>query len=159
MLRDAEISDCGLYRYVLMRKWAEGPMVTFVMLNPSTADASIDDPTVRRCIGFAQREGFGSLAIVNLTPYRATKPVALQDATVPLRDSRGETYISLMAERSEKVIVAWGAWGQRWPGLANAAVKAVGDADLWCLGTTKSGQPKHPLYLKKTTPLERWEAP
>ena len=60
IIKTAAISDCGTYRYSLTREWAEGPRLLFVMLNPSTADAEADDPTIRKCIGYAQREGFGS---------------------------------------------------------------------------------------------------
>ena len=71
--KSATLSECGLYRYDLWRTWATGPHVTFVMCNPSTADAEIDDPTIRRCIGFAQEWGFAGLVVVNLYAYRATE--------------------------------------------------------------------------------------
>ena len=73
----AVLSECGLYRYRLDRRWADGPTCGFIMLNPSTADAEVDDPTIRRCIGFAKREACGALIVVNIYPLRATKPADL----------------------------------------------------------------------------------
>lgn len=72
--QSATISECGRYRYRLTRRFADGPCATFVMLNPSTADETIDDPTIRRCRNFAIREGCGGLVVVNLFAYRATDP-------------------------------------------------------------------------------------
>jgi hypothetical protein len=74
MLREAEISEDGKYRYALMRMWDDKPLMMFCMLNPSTADATKDDPTIRRCIGFAKDRGYGGIYVVNLMAYRATDP-------------------------------------------------------------------------------------
>ena len=85
MKKGATISECGLYRYSLTRVWDDVlPMCIFVMLNPSTADADIDDPTIRRCINFAKREGCGSLMVVNLFAYRATSPADMKAAVDPI---------------------------------------------------------------------------
>ena len=74
-LHGAVVSDDGLYRYILTRTWDRSlPALVFCMLNPSTADATVDDPTIRKCIGFAQRLGYGGIIVVNLFAYRATKP-------------------------------------------------------------------------------------
>src|SRR4051812_5648202 len=84
MIKTATISDCGTYRYRLGRSWEPSmPRLGFVMLNPSVASADIDDPTIRRCIGFAQRLGFGSIDVGNLFAYRATKPKDLKEAGFP----------------------------------------------------------------------------
>ena len=80
----ALFSECGAFRMMLWRTWSDGPQVTFVMLNPSTADATHDDPTIRRCVGFAKREGFGCLVVVNLFNFRATKPKDLFQASDPI---------------------------------------------------------------------------
>ena len=162
MLRAAAISPCGIYRYSLTRTWGSGPAMVFVMLNPSTADASADDPTVRRCIDFAKREGFSAMAVVNLTPYRATNPAELLTADLGSEAARRASMPASIVHCAGKVVVAWGAWGDRFPGLVKQMTDMLWIEDveeLWCLGTTKSGQPRHPLYLKKTTPLERWGAP
>ena len=89
MKRSAEISECGKYRWWLRRRWADGPVVCFVMLNPSTADAEQDDPTIRRCIGFAQAWGCGALEVRNLFPFRATNPADMLKAAKAGVDIRG----------------------------------------------------------------------
>lgn len=109
--RNAELSPCGLYRYWLWRKWSDGgKRVTFVMLNPSTADALMDDPTIRKCVGFAKRLGFDELFVVNLFAYRATEPKELQRvgwriAEGPANDNHTATACML----ASLVIAAWGA--------------------------------------------------
>lgn len=152
--KDAVISPCGLYRYSLTRIWDRwrGLMV-FVMLNPSTADADLDDPTIRRCVGFAKREGFGGVAVINLYAGRATKPADLFRMGYP---NGGDQHYhwSLWLLRENRVVCGWGA----------NALDATEDefyrfarslgVTLWCLGKTKGGKPKHPLYLRGDTPLE-----
>ena len=86
----AVISQDGLYRYHLERRWSDAPFLTFVMLNPSTADAEIDDPTIRRCVGFSKREGAGGIAVVNLYAFRATSPADLRQASAPYGPVRGD---------------------------------------------------------------------
>jgi hypothetical protein len=66
MRRTAIISECGRYRYRLTREWGDGPLLTFAMLNPSTANAEIDDPTIRRCMSFGRREGASGISVFNL---------------------------------------------------------------------------------------------
>lgn len=150
--KSAKISDCGLFRYELTRRWGDGPTCTFVMLNPSTADASVDDPTIRRCIGFAKREGCGALKVVNLFAYRATKPTALLTATDPEGPENGNALVSAVADSDGPVIAAWGAWpGAR--GAGRAAIKRFSDK-LQCLGRTKDGWPRHPLYVRADEPLQ-----
>ena len=145
----AVISDCGKYRYTLTRKWGDGPTVLWVMLNPSTADAENNDPTIRRCVGFSQREGFGSLIVENLYAYRATDPRALAkisaiEAYGPENFSR--TVISVAC--AALVICAWGTLG------GSRVPNSLKSVSLFCLGRTKHGSPKHPLYVAKNTPLE-----
>ncbi len=90
MTKGAAFDSTGTYRYALWREWdASAPRLGFVLLNPSTADAENDDPTLRRCMGFARAWGYGSLQIVNLFAYRATVPDALRwvaDAVGPEND-------------------------------------------------------------------------
>ena len=145
----AIISECGKYRYTLERKWGDGPTVLWVMLNPSTADANNDDRTIKRCIGFSQREGFGSLIVENLYAYRSTDPGIL--TKISAAEARGPDNFWRMADsalRAGKVICAWGAPGGKYVPLPLDGVI------LFCLGRTKHGAPKHPLYLAKSTPLE-----
>lgn len=143
---NALISDCGSYRYWLKREWEEGELLAWVMLNPSTADATEDDPTIRRCIGFSQSWGFGGLVVVNLYALRATDPRQLwkaPDAAGPDND------IHLEHETwGRHVIAAWGAY----PKAMDRAEK-IHDLikpnclSLQCLGVTKEGFPRHPLYV------------
>jgi len=77
MERDALISPCSQYRYWLLRRWSNRPLATFVMLNPSTADANSDDATIRKCMGFADAWGLGGIWVVNLFALRSTNPYGL----------------------------------------------------------------------------------
>ena len=151
MERDAVISPCGLYRYSLTRRWASGAPVLFVMLNPSTADATIDDPTIRRCVGFARAWGAPAIEVVNLFAYRATDPVDLAAARLGGLDIVGpenDLHIAAAAERTSSCVVAWGAHAE--------AIQRAGDVwrllaervSVHALGITKAGAPRHPLYLR-----------
>lgn len=152
----AVISDDQQYRYSLTRRWGAGPDATFIMLNPSTADASQDDPTIRRCIGFAKREGCASLTVVNLFAYRATDPRALLDVDDP-RGPDNVLHIERAVAGSSIAIAAWGSflWQNRKRLRPPAFVLDLA-VDLLCLGTTKDGEPRHPLYVRGDQPLVRW---
>lgn len=160
--KTAHISECGLYRYRLTRHWNEGRLLPFVMLNPSTADANIDDPTIRRCMGFAKRENAGGIVVVNLYGLRATDPAELHRVKDPFGpNNRAE--IHAMGKYAflcgMPIVCAWGTNG--WFKSANRdtihLLKSTG-ASLVCLGTTKSGEPKHPLYIKGDQPLIQFGA-
>ena len=145
----AVVSDCGKYRYRLTRRWSDGPTLTFVMLNPSTADADFDDPTIRRCVNFAKREGCGGLLVVNLFAFRATDPKNLptgEDRFGPLNHQYMDAAIRVT---DGPVIAAWGLGGAD---AGAAVIERYGDA-MSCLGKTKDGHPRHPLYVKKDAPL------
>jgi hypothetical protein len=148
----AVISKCGLYRYRLDRRWGEGPTCGFIMLNPSTADADVDDPTIRRCIGFAKREGCGGLMVGNLFAFRATDPEAMAEADDP-EGSENRHFLQNMAERVDGPLIA--AWGAHWMAsdLASLCVAKTFGPRLMCLGKTKTGAPRHPLYVKGDAPL------
>ena len=157
---EASLSICGQYRYDLTRWWGDGPWATWVMLNPSTADATTDDPTIRRCIGFSKREGCSGLRVVNLYALRATHPKELARHADPdggPENSWALAEASAAARSGELVIVAWGAHP-----MAEQKAHQVGprfeDAGAFCLGRTKSGQPRHPLYVRADQPLEPWRA-
>ena len=148
----AIISADGKYRYTLLRDWAIGPRVLWIMLNPSTADANVNDRTIERCIAFSQREGFGSMEVGNLYAYRATDPRELRglgalEACGPDNDK----HLWHMSLRAQKIICAWGANAS--PRQLALQIIGKAPAGLWCLGKTKSGSPRHPLYLSKHTPL------
>lgn len=146
----AIISDCGRYRYRLDRRWADGPTMGFIMLNPSTADADKDDPTIRRCIGFAKREGCGALIVVNLFAFRATKPTALLDAEDPVGPDADDHLLTAIQHVDGPLVAAWGVWGR---GHRPGDVTAMIGKHCVCLGKTRDGHPRHPLYVRGGAPL------
>lgn len=155
LMRGALFSDCGQYRYSLTRRWAEGPAMCFILLNPSTADCTSDDPTIRRCVAFSKREGAGALEVVNLFAFRATDPAELWQTVKPELAEQDAKAISAALGRAAKVVVAWGASirSGRWIGdpVADEVLELIAGAGLtpYCLGTTKEGHPRHPLYCKR----------
>ncbi len=154
-LQTAVVSDCQQYRYSLGRRWSDGTTCLFVMLNPSTADATVDDPTIRRCIGFARREGCGALEVVNLYALRATDPKELQRHAAP-RGPQSDQYVArAIAHCDGPIICAWGAdpAARSVQGDMIGLIQRAGRIPM-CLGTTKAGMPRHPLYLPKDAPLE-----
>lgn len=158
----ANLSDDGLYRYTLGRRWASpgGPDVAvFVMLNPSTADAEVDDPTIRRCIGFAKALGCGGLHVVNLYAFRATKPADMFAVADPVGPDNDRILTeSAVAARNDgrPLIAAWGANAK--PERVRHVLSLPGFDALTALGVTKDGAPRHPLYLPATARPERWPA-
>lgn len=159
VVKGATISECGRYRFTLFRRWGEGPSVLWVMLNPSRADANIDDPTVRRCIAFARAWGFGSLCVVNLYAYRTTDPKELWVLTGDERMGpieNGETVndfaIKRLAQTADTIVCAWGSHGVK-NGRGIAVRKMLAGYDLYALGRTADGELSHPLYLPATREL------
>lgn len=155
MIKDAYISEDDIYRYSLSRDWNEEfPMMLFIMLNPSTADAVVDDPTIRRCIGFAEREDMGGIEVVNLFAFRATDPKDMKSAADPV-GPENDTVIRQALMEAETVVCAWGAHGNH-QGRSQAVldlIRGEGHKPLSLGPLTKGGQPRHPLYLKADTPL------
>lgn len=151
MLREAELSADHKYRYRLSRVWLDGPRVTFIMLNPSTADDQIDDPTIRRCINFAKNWGYGGLNVVNLYALRATDPFELWKAEDPI-GPENERYLAEAARSGELLVAAWGAHAKK--ERAREVAMLPGFEKLTCLRVTKDGAPSHPLYLRRSlTPI------
>jgi hypothetical protein len=118
--RDAVLSDDGRYRYRLSRRWTEGPTLHWVMLNPSTADADKDDPTIRRCVGFATHNGFGSISVCNLFALRATNPRELIPACSAAVGPANDKFIQEIPSGST-VVAAWGAFLTTTSGAAGAS--------------------------------------
>jgi hypothetical protein len=158
--RTARISADSVYRYTLVRRWDFGmsgsrPPAQFIMLNPSTADADMDDPTIRRCVGFARALDAGGIVVVNLYAFRATKPADLWRAEDPVGPD-ADLYLSVVARRAvledAPLIAAWGANAK--PGRvaeALAVIDRMGATErLTALGLTAAGAPRHPLYLPAT---------
>ena len=145
------------YRFSLVRDMA--PMLglegrgtcLFIMLNPSTADEHHNDPTVRRCIDFTRRWGYGRLIVTNLSPLRATDPSVLKAAGPEPVDVFDENLreITLFSDMAQLIVAAWGLHGE-WENRAGRVMESLSPwADtVNCLGTTKAGHPRHPLYVK-----------
>ncbi len=151
---DATFDPTERYRYTLERVWAEHPkrFCNFVMLNPSTADALVLDPTVTRCVGYAHDWGYDGLIVTNIFALRSTDPKKLRAMDDPVGPDN-DAAILAAAYRSELVIAAWGTHGKlngRGRTVAEH-LRRVMQSDLKCLGTTKHGHPKHPLYLRRDT--------
>lgn len=149
----ARLSDDGVYRYELTRRWARGPVAAWIMLNPSTADATQDDATIRRVRGFTQRLQLGGFIVVNLFALRATNPVVLRGHADPI-GRENEDAIHDAVVRSRIVVAAWGAHAaaRRQASYILGLVEEVGRR-VYCLGVTGSGAPRHPLRLAADTPL------
>lgn len=148
----ALFGDNRTYRYTLTRIWnAEKPTLGWIMLNPSTADETEDDPTIRRCVGFAKEWGYGSITVGNLFALRATDPDELREHDDPIGDEN-DHYLRHVCDFADKVVAAWGANGEL-HGRGREVVEML-EADLYALDTTKDGQPVHPLYQPSDTELE-----
>lgn len=151
MHRDAFISDSGLFRYWLERQWGPGPRLVFIMLNPSTADAMLDDATIRKCIGFAQRLGFDGILVLNLFAFRATKPANLKLAGWPVGNVNDWIIRDALVNADLfdiKVVCAWGAnaRGHKRSAEVLALLRACGVQPM-ALRRLNDGTPEHPLYI------------
>lgn len=148
--RAHEMSECELYRYSLDIIWdVELPRCVFVGLNPSTATADQDDPTIRRCRGFAESWGMGGMRMLNLFAYRATDPKVMlaQEDPVGPDNLLGVLMVGFNGPR----VACWGTHGQHMD-RGKFVQRAI--PNLQCFGRNRDGTPKHPLYLKATTRLE-----
>jgi hypothetical protein len=143
-------SPCRTWRYTLERWWARGPYVNFLCLNPSTADETKNDPTVTRCQNYARAWGYAGCLVTNLFALRSTDPAALLRHPDPI-GADNDRHIRQVAQAAGMVLAAWGGWGKvhgrddlvaQW--LRTEGVR------LQCLGVTKDGYPRHPLYLSKS---------
>ena len=152
----AGFSRCRRYRYWLRRRWNHKlPQCTFIGLNPSTADAHRDDPTLRRCMNFANHWGYGSILLVNLFALRSTDPRALRLSDDP-QGPRANEWLRRASRESALVIAAWGNGGHLLD-RANRALPWIEHPH--CLGLTASGMPKHPLYCPKDKQPIVWPKP
>lgn len=161
----AWFNETRTHRYLLTRSWSASHVMTWIMLNPSTADAFTDDPTIRRCAGFAKREGCGGIQVLNLYGLRATDPHDLWDSAGAGVDPVGASNDVIIADRvrSGLVVAGWGNHGVR-RGRAVAQRLIAAEVDLLCLGVTGNGQPIHPLArgrhrVPDTAPLLPWTPP
>lgn len=150
MKRAAEISDCGRFRYSLTRDWSglfparEPGSVLWIMLNPSTADGTADDPTIHRIVGFTRVWGFHTMLVANLYAYRSTDPKQLWRVEDRCGGVRNDQVIQTLSREAALVVAAWGANAE--VGRARRVAELVG-RPMVCLGTTAKGFPRHPLYV------------
>lgn len=159
----AAFSECGRYRTFLERRWDGKPFgtpgfVAWIMMNPSTADEQVDDPSVRRCRDFTRRWGYGAMVVLNAFALRATRPAMLLEAEDPVGPGN-DAAIREWSARANRVVAAWGLPPQplRWRSQDVAALlRNVGVRPL-ALKVTRSGQPGHPLYIAGDTVPVPWE--
>lgn len=155
----ARFSECGRYRYSLWRREAGariGDLCAFVGLNPSTADETLDDPTIRRCRRFAADWGFRGIVMINAFAFRSTYPCALSTVSDPVGYSNDDA-IRRVAANCGAVVCCWGNHGSYLNrGHSVRRMLRRGGLSVSHMGLTKIGQPKHPLYLLATTERQPW---
>lgn len=155
MKKTAWISTDGVYRYALTRIWEPRDReLTWIMLNPSTADAEVDDPTIRRCMSFARRWGYGGITVANLFALRSTSPKMLRSHPDPV-GPKNDIMLQEIGTYSPVVVAAWGTNGRLMD--RDLAVRRI-VPNLFALGFTKNGSPLHPLYVHGDTQLVKWDA-
>jgi hypothetical protein len=156
LYRGAELSACGKYRLSLTRQLSPVGELTclFIMLNPSTADADVDDPTIRKCMKFARSWGFHWLHVVNLFSYRATSPADMKVCWLPVGLGNDDALRS-RAAGADLIVCAWGKHG-RHRNRCDAVRQSLADYRLHYLQLNKDGSPKHPLYVKDSTQPTLW---
>lgn len=154
----AVYSDCACYRYLLTRVWnPAGQKALFVMLNPSTATEAQNDPTVERCERRARALGFGAFRVTNIFAYRATDPRVMRVQADPVGPENDAAIVESAAEWADLILCAWGTHGvfldrgQQVQRLLRATGR-----DLYTLGLTRDGHPKHPLYIGYDKQPEPW---
>jgi hypothetical protein len=152
----ATFNEARTHRFRLTRTWDEtGPVMAFVMLNPSTADALKGDQTIARCIARAHQE-YGGIVVVNLFALRATDPAALKTHPDPVGAGNDE-FIMEACSGARTVVAAWGAHGTLRGRAGEVGRMLIAEMDLRCLGVTSGGQPRHPLYIRGDAPLVPFE--
>lgn len=147
----AVYSDCELYRYDLTRSWGDDPMnrIVFIGLNPSTATEVQNDPTVARCIRYAQDWGYDAMTMLNAFAYRSTDPAKLRRVADPVGKATDQ-YIRRLTGEARLVLLCWGTHAVHLNREAILLEKLLRwDRPLYCLKLTQAGHPSHPLYLRK----------
>lgn len=159
----AVISNCGLYRYRLERSFGDGPTLMFVMVNPSTADARTDDQTIRKCIGFASRNGYGRIIVGNKFAFRATDVNKLREAGNPIGPDN-DGYLREMMTEADCVVAGWGQLAKlpetlraRWKDIVRMS-DAAGQR-INAIGINADKHPKHPQMTGYNVPITPWNIP
>ena len=146
--RTAIFSSDHKYRYQLSRRWGNGDSLYFVMLNPSTANENVNDPTIRRCTGFAKTWNYDGIEVLNLFALVSSDP----DKLLTESNSVGidnDKYLITTSKQAKKIIVAWGNFGLRFSQRVSEVLNIYKERDIYCLGETGQNQPRHPLYVPK----------
>lgn len=149
----AILSECRKYRYFLSRIWGDGgKYLGWVMLNPSTADSDIDDPTIRRCIRFSRRWGYDGLIVLNLFAFRTPLPDNLRKTPCPVSEpndfGRNNRFIQWFSNKCVLMVAAWGRRGKLMNRDKIFVDEVLSGIQLYCLGRNSDGTPKHPLYCR-----------
>ncbi len=144
----ALFSDDKVYRYRLDRRWGDADPLVIVMLNPSTADAHTDDPTVAKCVRYARRWGAGGLTVLNLFALRSTDPRALYQHPDPVGPANDQVITEVLGKDRHACVAAWGVHGAHLDRGRHVADLLRRHGAVHCLKTTKDGHPGHPLYLR-----------
>lgn len=155
----AVFSACHRYRYLLYRRWKSngGGTISFVGLNPSTADAMKDDATIRRCVGFAKRWGYNRLFMLNLFAFRATKPCDMKRQRDPI-GPHNRAYMKRYTGRAKMAVCCWGVNADGFDGVLDDVWLAI-KQPMYCSGVTRSGHPKHPGRLPNAATLRPFTRP
>ena len=147
MLKQAIFSKCNKYRYSLSRIWdAEKQRCLFIGLNPSTAGASEEDPTIRKLIAYTRSWGYGGFQICNLFAIRSSNPQIISKCDDPI-GQLNTNYLHAAIASNHKHILIWGNWGEQHDDIEELLERIQ---EPLCLGHNMNGSPKHPLYLSKT---------
>lgn len=149
--KSAFLSDCGEYRYVLNRWWnllgIETGHVVWIMLNPSTADADLDDPTIKKCVGFTHAMGHSHLSVVNLFALRETHPEKMYAHASPIGPDN-DSWIETTTAGADVIVLAWGAVeSEKGKERGRIISHRLRDKNPLCLSKTKKGYPGHPLFI------------
>lgn len=146
----AHISRDGKFRYWLLRRWDETkPLLASIGANPSTADASVNDHTIRKDIGLASRAGYGALLKLNISAYRSTQPGQFEIG--PLNRAVDLLWYAHCA-KAYRIVATWGKLGAYWPEECQDIINIF--PDLWCYGHNKDGSPTHTRMISYKTEME-----
>lgn len=152
---DAGALIMGKFRYTLVRRWGDGPSLLWIMLNPSTANGEQDDPTIRRVVWFTEKFGHHAAVVINLFALRSPSPAHLLTAPDPV-GPENDVFLSEQLIEHPIAVCAWGAVHPKLRWRLTEVKEFLDDHATYCLGKTQKGDPRHPLYLAKTTPLQSW---
>jgi len=152
--KGADLSDDRVYRYRLWRRWRDGDQMTFIGVNPSTADETEDDQTIKKCIGFTKRHDCTAVQMLNLFAFRHKNPEVMKKHRSPIGPRNDEVLLKY-AREAKFAVACWGIHGEHM-GRARQVIDMLSsnEVTLMCFGLTKFGFPKHPVMLPYKTHLQ-----